>query len=258
MVMNALKEYKRAIFIVAVIIVVVLVPFFKYIPTRSHWSTPVTPVVLQEKLAQEGCFYNKAEECYQISGVDFGGDLSKTTADLGLKKWYTKDRRDSFQNLDNGSKHSVSTMLTVSAFDTKYQLSLSLYNYKCYEISFYASLTSDLKTAYPFENIMNYNNACTYFNNLYDKFVVSYGEPDKKDFPIDLTEVTLDDFVGDNKWHPGVSADWITGEKGHQSVLHLSARPDYTEDTESNQALVLRVYIDVGQEMEGVSIDDLN
>jgi hypothetical protein len=220
-------------------------------------TSAYVPKVLQDKLAQEGCFYNSAEDRYQISGVDFGRELSETVADLGLKGWYTKDRLETYKDLYNGSNYTTPDLLTVSVFDAKYEFFVYLSDYKCYRTRFYASITSDSKTAYPYENIMDYDDACTYFYNLYDKFVASYGEPDVREFPVDLNDVTLDYFTGKNSYYPEVNAYWLTGEEGHQSLLRLHARTTYTEDNESNRALVMSVYIDVGQEMEGVNLDDL-
>ncbi len=247
-----MKPYKRLI-----IIGIVLIPFLAFIPIRAYRTQSFTPEVLQEKLAQEGCFYSSAEDCYQISDVDFGRELSETVVDLGLDEWYTEKKTNTIQDLNGESNYTIADPLIVSVFDAKYLLSLSLSNYKCYQIGFSSSFIYDSKTAYLYDNIMEYDDACTYFYNLYDEFVVSYGEPDVRDFPVDLNEITLEDFTDGNSYYPVVYAYWVTGEEGQQSVLHLSARPFYTKDTESNQVLDLSVYINVGQEIEGISIDDL-
>lgn len=245
-----MKQYKRIVIVVAI-----LIPFLAYLPIRVHLT--YTPKVLQEKLAQEGCFYNSAEDRYQITGVDFGEGLSETVAALGLKGWFTNGDIEDYLNLGGEGKYTITDPLIVSAFNAKYVFSISLSKYKCYQISFYGSFVLDPETPIPYENVMEYDDACTYFYNLYNEFVASYGEPDVSDFPIDLNEITLDYFTDERSYYPDVCAYWIAGKEGQQSVLRLSATPWYTKDTESNRVMDLRVYIDIGQEIEGISIDDL-
>ncbi|MEL4106282.1 hypothetical protein AAFA46_05495 [Oscillospiraceae bacterium WX1] len=250
-----MKTYKRVI-----IIVVLLIPFLAYIPIRLSltYYTPA-PKVLQEKFAQEGCFYDSAKNCYQIPGVDFGRGLSETVADLGLNEWLSKSDIDLHKDSDSESYYKIKTdPLIVSALNAKYSFTISMSKYnECYQLGLIGSFAYNPRTTYLFENSIKYNDACTYFYNLYNEFVASYGEPDKSDFSLNLNEITPDAFPSDRSYYPEVYAYWTTGEEGHQSVLRLSATPYHTEDTKSNQVMYLMVRIDIGQEMEGVSIDYL-
>ena len=244
-----MKAYKRLI-----IIGVVLIPFLVYLPIRVHVA--YKPKVLEEKLAQKGCFYSSSKDYYQISGVDFGRGLSETVADLGLKKWYTKEKIDAiYKGLSGDSKSTYSDPFAVSAFDAKYSLTFMLSKYgNCYQISLMGAFVSEPKTPIPYYNRMDYGDACKFFYDLYNEFVASYGEPDITHFPIDLSNVTFD---YNNRFSPEVYAYWITGEKGQQSVLGLSAKPYNKKGTKSTQVLDLNVYIDIGLEIEGITIADL-
>lgn len=206
--------------------------------------------------ALDGSLYDADGKCFTVQDFQFGEDLSKTVNILDLEKWYppkyvnelVEEMKDSDAAIHELGDNNV---VFIAFGGKKYVLSFRLsQDLKCYMLRFSSVFEppkpGNMSSLFsPDINHLSYEDSIRYFADLMHAFLEEYGTPAVQRSDIELPE---------NSQVTCSYARWEQTLEEGVSFVQLSAR---TFDHSSQSTSGLGIYIDIGQTIPGVSIDDL-
>ena len=212
---------------------------------------------LGERLSTlDGSLYDADGKCFTVQDFQFGEDLSKTVDMLDLKKWYPSAYVNELVEEMNNSEATIHELGDNNAAfivfgGKKYVLSFRLsQDLKCYMLRFSSAfeppkLGNMSSLFYTYINHLSYEDSVRYFDDLMNAFLEEYGTPTAQQSDMETSG------------NPQVICSYAMWEQTSDegvSFVQLSAR---TFDNSSQSTPSLGIYIDIGQTIPGVSIDDL-
>lgn len=215
---------------------------------------------LESELAVDGCFYDGVNRRYVFPGFEFGHGLEETVDQLGIRDWYTEEKLEygikSLERSKDTRRIMLADYVNVKAFGAVYALRYYFTrDLGCNAVILDTNiLLKEYKPSgiHQFDNVMSYDEAWDYFNKLYDKFLLEYGEPYEK-----LSEdATENEGFGSYEPEESITATWISGEGADQSSLTLQGRVRLLNSVSDNAYMVFYVKIEIDQELDGLSFEE--
>lgn len=216
---------------------------------------------LESELAVPGCFYDGAKESYVFPGFEFGHGLEETVEQLGIRDWYTEKKlEDGINELEQAKdvwEIVLADYVNVNAFGAVYALNYDFTrDLGCNSVVLYTNIL--LKEYKPsgiltYDNVMSYDEAWDYFNKLYDRFILEYGEPDEK---VSYTADEVNEESGIYEPEKAIKVGWISGSGKGQTDLALQGYTYSLTSARDETYFVFRIRIAVSQDLDGLSFDE--
>lgn len=178
--------------------------------------------IIVQLLNESGCFYDEKTDVYGMKGIPIGSDIWNVASSLEIENWI---------DIDDSSVGVALTTVHIKAFGSVYYPTIHAPEEQvCTNIAFEASLMQSANGI----PTRSYLRACDYVDDLFQLFMVEYGEPNETNFGA----YNLRD-VAQNERSDNLYAIWVS-EKG-ETQLTLRAYKIVYNYTKTETDLIVRI-----------------